>query len=143
MKIPTLVLGSMLLLTNFAADAPKLKGVWKPVTGELGGKPFPEPVLKNITLTITNATYDVVVIEPQGAQHDRGTVKYLTNLKPKGMDVTGTNGPNQGKTLPAIYELDGDMLRVCYNLGGTNRPTEFKTAAGGQLFFVTYQRKKD
>jgi uncharacterized protein (TIGR03067 family) len=134
---------SLATISAFAADAPKLDGTWKPVSGELGGKAFPEPALKAISLTISNANYDVVVLEPQGAQHDRGTVKYLNKLTPKGMDVIGTNGPNQGKTLPAIYEIDGDTLRVCYNLNGTNRPTDFKTSAGGQLFSVTYSRKKD
>jgi hypothetical protein len=51
-------------------------------------------------------------------------------------------GPNKGKTIPAIYERDGDTLRVCYNLSGKNRPTEFKTKAGAQLFLVTCKREK-
>ena len=34
------------------------------------------------------------------------------------MDITGTNGPNKGKTFLVIYELKGDELRVCYDLSG-------------------------
>ena len=58
------------------------------------------------------------------------------------MDITGTDGPNKGETILAIYERDGDALRVCYDLSGKSRPTEFKTKAGTQLFLVTYKREK-
>ena len=58
------------------------------------------------------------------------------------MTITGTEGPNQGKTFPAIYELKGDTLRICYDLSGAKRPTEFKSIAGTRLYLVTYNRKK-
>ena len=54
----------------------------------------------------------------------------------------GVKGPNKGKTFPAIYELAGDTLRVCYDLSGKKRPTEFKTKADTKLYLVTYKRKK-
>jgi uncharacterized protein (TIGR03067 family) len=73
---------------------------------------------------------------------DQGTVKLDASAKPKAMDITGTEGPNKGKMIPAIYERDGDTLRVCYNLNGKGRPTEFKTEKGTQLFLVTYTREK-
>jgi len=63
--------------------------------------------------------------------------------QPKGMSVTGTEGPNSGKTFPAIYELKGDTLRICYDLSGAKRPTEFKSVAGTKLYLVTYVRKKE
>jgi hypothetical protein len=31
---------------------------------------------------------------------------------------------------------------VCYDLAGKNRPTEFQTKAGTQLFLATYKRQK-
>jgi len=37
---------------------------------------------------------------------------------------------------------DGDTLRVCYDLSGKSRPTEFKTKEVTQLFLVTYKREK-
>jgi uncharacterized protein (TIGR03067 family) len=57
--------------------------------------------------------------------------------------VIGTEGPNQGKTFPAIYELKKDTLRICYDLSGAKRPTEFKTMSGTRLFLVTYKREKN
>jgi hypothetical protein len=58
------------------------------------------------------------------------------------MDIVGTEGPNKGKTFPAIYELEGDTLRICYALEGTKRPTEFKVT-GEKVLLVTYKKTKD
>ena len=77
-----------------------------------------------------------------GKAVDQGTVKLNLAAKPKEMDITGTHGPNKGKTILAIYERDGDTLRVCYDLSGKSRPAEFKTKEGTQRFLVTYKRKK-
>lgn len=77
-----------------------------------------------------------------GPSVDRGTVKLTASAKPKQMDFTGTEGPNKGKTILASYEQDGDTLKVCYDLGGKERPTEFKSKEGSQLFLVTYKREK-
>lgn len=121
-----------------AKDADALQGTWLAATAELAGKPFPDEVRKSIKLVIKDDTYTVTV----GKQPDRGTVKLNPGAKPKEMDVTGTDGPNKGKTFRAIYELDGDTLRICYDLSGKGRPTEFKTKEGTQLFLVTYKREK-
>jgi uncharacterized protein (TIGR03067 family) len=66
-----------------------------------------------------------------------------STTKPGSMSVTGTEGPNRGKTFPAIYELTGDTLRICYDLSGAKRPAEFKTVTGTQLYLVTYHRRKE
>ena len=39
-------------------------------------------------------------------------------------------------------DLSGDTLRVCYDLTGKARPTEFKTKKGELLFLATYKRAK-
>jgi uncharacterized protein (TIGR03067 family) len=58
------------------------------------------------------------------------------------LDIIGTDGPNKGKTFLAIYERDGDTLRICYDLSGKNRPKDFKSPEGTQHFLVTYKREK-
>jgi hypothetical protein len=59
------------------------------------------------------------------------------------MTITVTEGPNPGKTYPAFYDLKGDALRICYDLSGAKRPTEFKSVTGTQLYLVTYNRQKE
>jgi uncharacterized protein (TIGR03067 family) len=140
---PFVVLTVVLSLAPAAAggdarDGDAVQGTWLPSAAELGGKPFPDEVRKTIKLVIKDGRYTVTV----GKQADRGTVKLNPAAKPKALDITGTDGPNKGKTILAIYELDGDTLRICYDLGGKNRPREFKTREGTQLFLVTYKREK-
>jgi uncharacterized protein (TIGR03067 family) len=118
-------------------DGKKMQGTWLPKSGELGGKPFPDETLKTIKLVLKEDKYTATV----GSEPDKGTFKLDPSAKPKAIDITGTEGPNKGKTIPAIYELTDDTLTVCYNLGGKDRPTEFKTKAGTQLFLVTYKRE--
>ena len=116
-----------------------LEGVWLPETAELGGKMFPDELRKTIRLEIKGDRYLVMV----GSQPDRGTGKLDPSARPKALDITGIEGPNKGRTIPAIYERKGDSLRVCYNLGGKDRPTEFKSATGSALFLVEYRRHKE
>ena len=115
-----------------------LQGTWLPAAAELGGKMFPDEVRKSIKLVVKDDKYTVTA----GKEVDQGSVKLNPAAKPKEMDITGTDGPNKGKTFLAIYERDGDSLRVCYDLSGKSRPTEFKTRAGTQLVLVTYKREK-
>ncbi len=121
-----------------AKDGDTVQGTWVPSTAELGGKRFPDKVLKTIKLVVKDDKYTVTV----GKAIDEGTVKLNPKAKPKEMNIIGTNGPNKGKTILAIYERDGDTLRICYDLSGKGRPSEFKTKEGTQLFLVTYKREK-
>ncbi len=116
-----------------------LQGTWLPSSAELAGQPFPDEVRKTIKLVIKDDKYTVTV----GEAVDRGTVKRMPSATPRAMDITGTEGPNKGKTILAIYERKGDTLRVCYDLSGKKRPTAFKTEAGTQLFLVEYKRQKE
>jgi uncharacterized protein (TIGR03067 family) len=115
-----------------------LEGTWLPSAAEIDGKKFPDEVRKTIKLELKGDQYTVTV----GTQPDRGTCKRDPSAKPKALDITGTEGPNKDKKILAIYERKGDTLRVCYDLSGKSRPTEFKSEAGTQLFLVTYKREK-
>ena len=121
-----------------ADDQKALQGEWIPIKAELAGQPMPEAVLKTISLKLAKNDYEALV----GTKPDKGTWTIDSGVKPKGMKIVGVKGPNAGKTFPAIYELTGDTLRVCYDLSGAKRPTEFKTKPDTKLYLVTYKRKK-
>ena len=123
---------------NASSDREAIQGLWKPVTAELSGQPMPDTVLQIISLKLDHGNYEVNV----GEAPDRGTYTLDPGTNPKAITVIGTEGPNQGRTFPAIYELDGDMLRICYDLSGGRRPAEFKSLAGTKLYLVTYKRQK-
>ena len=95
----------------------------------MGGQPITEAVLKSISLKLDNGKHEVFV----GGNPDQGTYTLDATSKPKSMTITSTEGPNQDKTSPAIYELRGDTLSICYDLSGAKRLTEFKSIAGTRL----------
>jgi len=119
-------------------DRKMIEGAWLPVEAELAGQKFPDETLKMMKLTMTDGKYTVKV----GDLLDKGTYKLDPAAKPRAVDITGSEGPNKGKTLLAIYELKDDSLRVCYDLEGKKRPTEFKTEKDTKQFLVTYKREK-
>jgi uncharacterized protein (TIGR03067 family) len=121
-----------------AADTQAIQGNWKPASAELASQPLPAAVVQSIRLKLDQGKYEVFV----GDKPDRGTYTLDATTRPKSITVTGTEGPNHGKTFPAIYELKGDTLRICYDLSGAIRPTEFKSLAGTKLYLVTYQRQR-
>jgi uncharacterized protein (TIGR03067 family) len=120
-------------------DAKAVQGNWRPVQGEIGGQPMTDALLQSIRLKLDHGKYEVFV----GEEPDRGTYTLDSSSRPKSMTITGTEGPNRGKTFPAVYELNGDILRICYDLSGVERPREFKSAAGAKFFLVTYSRMKE
>lgn len=121
------------------AKEESLDGTWTAKSAELAGKKFPGEITKSIKLVLKGDEYQVNV----GQKPDRGTCKRNSKADPKTLDITGTDGPNKGRTILAIYERKGDTLKVCYDLTGKNRPAEFKTLAGSQLFLVEYEFRKE
>jgi uncharacterized protein (TIGR03067 family) len=115
----------------------KIDGTWLAKSAEMAGKKLPQKDGESITLTLNKGEYELVAESP-----DKGTVTYNDSADPKEMDIKGVEGPNKGKTFLAIYELSGDKLKICYDLGGKDRPTEFKTRPKTKLLLITYERKK-
>jgi uncharacterized protein (TIGR03067 family) len=120
------------------AERKALQGTWKPVAADYAGAKIPQGELNKIMLQVVGDEY---IVHADKAV-DRGTVKIDAGKKPKAMDITGTDGPNKGKTMLAIFELEKDTLRVCYDLQGKERPTEFSSSKEKPYFLVTYKRTK-
>jgi uncharacterized protein (TIGR03067 family) len=118
-----------------ADDAKGLQGTWTAVKTELAG----ESVNWTVTLTIEGDKYTILA----NGKPDQGTCKIDPAARPGKMAITGgEGGPNAGKTFLAIYELDGDTLRICYDLSGKKHPETFATQKGTPLYLVTYNRKQ-
>ena len=113
-----------------------IRGIWIPVEAILEGKKLPDEGLEGMVLTIDRSTYSV---RTQSGL-DKGTVALDSGAYPLGMELTGTEGPNQGRTLKAIYEIAGDWMRVCYAIDGLARPARFEAGEGERSFLVTYRR---
>lgn len=112
--------------------ASSLIGTWAPQSAQLGGAELPIAAFGGSNLNLTADTYEFA--------GDKGTYSLIGTAKPAQLDILGQDGPNAGRTIPAIYELAGDQLTVCYQLGEGARPTTFESPAGTQVFLVRYQR---
>jgi uncharacterized protein (TIGR03067 family) len=137
--LTTLVISTLVATGNLKDDVKELDGAWAPVSANFGGLDFREDLLKTMKLKMKNGEYTVMV----GKSTDRGTVKIDAAKSPRHMDIIGTEGPNKGKTFLSIYELDKDTLKICYDLAGKERPTEFAVKPQSQQFLVVYKRIKE
>ncbi len=117
----------------------KSNGTWIPVSMEIEGQKLPEETLKRLDmkLTLKDDTYQI-----KADVEEHGTFKVDLSKKPKTIDIKAIKGPNEGKTILAIYEIDGDTLKACYSLQGKDRPTEFATKAGSGQALIVYRRQK-
>jgi uncharacterized protein (TIGR03067 family) len=72
----------------------------------------------------------------------RGIITLDSTRSPKAINTWDSDGPHEDETVPGIYQLDGDTLKLCFAMPGETRPTEFTTKAGTGAILVVYKRKK-
>jgi len=120
-------------------DMELLNGEWRVVSAEANGSPLPSEDVVGLVVTYTA---DKFVVTKEDKIF-RGTFSLDTTKTPKQMDTRADNGPGAGKLFHAIYELDGDTLRVCHaTQDGAERPTDFKTKPDSGQVMITYKRKQ-
>lgn len=122
------------------ADLKAMVGKWKVQKAELGGKDIAEH-LKELKFEIrAGGKYTVEV----GEEKDDGSFTVDPSKSPKVMDVKPTGGPHKGKTVKAIYKIDGDTFVVCYDFDTDTgkRPEKFESKPDTMLLLITYKREK-
>jgi uncharacterized protein (TIGR03067 family) len=115
----------------------KLEGTWQVVSIETRQKARPAGEVNGLKLVIKG---DTSTFEKDGKPVvGTGKLSIDPSKKPKTVDIAVTGAPEDPTgtfTIPGIYQLDGDSLRICW--GGPKRPTEFKTTPdGGDLLVLT------
>lgn len=113
--------------------ADNLSGKWKCTSALLGGEDF---MYKNLSVEVKNGNYYSVV----NNQKESGKVQINESQNPKVMDISIKEGPNAGKTLPAIYDIKDKMLTVCYNIVGSTRPAEFTSTKENGFLLLKFQK---
>jgi uncharacterized protein (TIGR03067 family) len=109
-------------------DRDQIKGTWQLVYAETEGKLAPVERIRNVRVEIKDGTHSVYIGEERVA-HD---IKFAIDPRatPRTTDDTLNEGPNAGKQIHGIYELDGDTLISCVAKAGEERPREFEAKAG-------------
>jgi len=86
----------------------KLQGTWTVVSVERAGKKAPDDEIKGASLTFEG---DKVTFK-RGNDTKSATFKVDATQKPGHFDLTPSDGPEKGKTMKMVFELDGDTLKI-------------------------------
>jgi uncharacterized protein (TIGR03067 family) len=117
----------------------KFEGTWKFVSIEMEGAKLAEEQVKQSGKMVIRGNKFTI---PSGDVPYRGTFKVDVSSKPKQIDVSFTEGPEKGKSLLGIYELEGDTYKVCLAFPGKPRPKAFATKAGSGCVLEVLKREK-
>jgi len=122
-------------------DIERFQGAWVFESVEIEGQPAPAGALKESKLTIDGKKFTM----KEGDEISHGTFTIDASKKPKTIDGTFTDGPEKGKTILGIYELEGDTYKACFNVAGKDRkerPTKFESKKGSGFVVEVLKRVK-
>lgn len=117
----------------------KLNGLWEITAMEASGERIASADLSGVTVRIDAGKYTI----NKYGERDEGVLTIDAARTPKQMDIRPETGEGAGMRIPAIYEWNGDALRICYATDeGSDRPKTFSSAAYSGHVLVTYKRKE-
>ena len=119
------------------ADSANIEGIWQIESAELGGEKMPELVAHKIDVELAAGAYTVRF---DGEIADRGTYDLAPHPAGQAITLNGLVGTNAGRTIPAICQIVGGQLHVCYGLDGIV-PAAFESKSGTAHFLARYRRK--
>jgi uncharacterized protein (TIGR03067 family) len=116
-----------------------LDGTWQVTAFTKDGNEAPKEEADTMKLVISGDTFTVSHRE----EVVKGKFKTDATQKPATLDLEVTEGGDKGDSQMAIYELDGDTLRVCTAHNGIPRPDKFESTAGSGHILITLKRVKE
>ena len=121
-------------------DRAAMEGTWRVTASEQNGERVPEADLKDLFLIFEGPA--IYIREGGKTELKFASLLYPTK-KPKEIDLMVRFGPNKGRVDRAIYEIDGDTLRLCIQADTKEpRPRDFTSRAGAKTWLVVMQRVK-
>ena len=132
---------------NPKADKDAIQGTWQVTVEEVGGKDVSktEGELKDLANAKWVFTADKITFLVPGKGDHSAAYKIDSSKKPKELDVTPHDGPpnEKDKAIPAIYGLEGDVLKICVGSPQDSaRPTELASKEGSKDLLITFKREK-
>ncbi len=122
------------------SDLDKLQGTWVLVAMETEGEEVPAEGFKDWTAEYRE---NKVILRAADTVRRRGIVTLDPSRDPRAINTWDQDGPYEDRTVPGIYRIDGDTLKLCFARPGEERPKEFTTKQGSGFLFCVYKRKKE
>ena len=120
-------------------NADKLQGTWQAESATFGGKAL-DLGEDDIPYELT---FDAGKVSAQNKKGDKAEGTYTADpaKEPKELDMAMTSGPSKGKTLRAVYVLEGGRLKLCAGQPDTERPTEVGSREGQDVLLMVFKKK--
>ena len=115
------------------------EGEWAMEAGVLNGSAMAEHLVR-WCWRITRGDVTSVVAGPRTILRARFTLDDST--KPHAVDYVNLEGSNKRKSQAGIFELSGDVLRVCMAPPRQPRPSDFSSQAGDGRSYTTWRRTR-
>jgi uncharacterized protein (TIGR03067 family) len=115
----------------------RLEGTWRVVSAEVGGMAIPAREFRDLTLTFKAGKF---VARRGQEEPQEGTYNPSPTKNPREMDITRSTGPMSGPKQLAIYQLTGNLLKICSCVSDTERPTSFDTREQPGWTMMTLRR---
>ena len=139
LALNALVCCAILAGTAAASDFETLQGTWKLVAGIRDGNPV---IGAQQRLTIEGNHFSFTD-SPAVGTAGSGTFQLNESANPKTVDVSYTDGADQGKTALGIYEVRaGNRFRLCLASPGAARPSKLESKSGSGNLFQEWERTK-
>jgi uncharacterized protein (TIGR03067 family) len=142
MPVFAVVLSMFMIVSALVAadDVPKglekAQGAWTLAALTVEGKEIKDAKGK---LTVKGDAYTFMA----GDTVNKGVYKVDPSKTPMTLDIICKEGPDKGKTLPAIYEVTGDTMKVCLNIKGKDRPKEFASKPDSGTVLESWKKVKE
>jgi uncharacterized protein (TIGR03067 family) len=120
-------------------DLKKFQGTWECVSMEREGDEIPPEQLKGSSVVYED---DMATLYRDGEFFRRGIITLDPSKTPKRINTWDLGGPYADESVPGIYEIDGDTLKICFSRPKAARPTEFTTKKEPGFLVCVYKRKK-
>lgn len=124
---------------NGRSDQQLLQGTWKVVKRVKNGA-TEDPAEHPTTLKFSGKA---ITETRDGKPAQKGAYTIDDSKTPKRITLTGKAGDNAGKTFEAIYEIDGDTLKLAYSFGenASIPPKDFAGGEGSGLLVLERERQ--
>lgn len=116
----------------------KFQGEWVVESLEENGMKEPPEEIARFKITIKGTQFLVKM----GEREESMTYKIDSAASPRSIDIVPNYGEDKGKTVPGIYEFDGNLLRICARPKDAKgeRPSKFVSEKGILLMVLKKQQ---
>jgi len=119
--------------------ATEIEGEWAMISAVLDGKPLAPDMVKWCK-RVTRGNVTKILAGPQTMLDAEFTLDAAHT--PRHIDYVNRSGRNKGKAQTGIYDIAGDVLRICVAAPGDARATDFSSTRGDGRSYTVWRRSE-